>query len=160
MKMGRFLLKFFSELIQSSSKPIIIKWFHAWPLTGFSDDELISLRRVFTSAPLYIACKHFTPVDRLSLSTFESFGAKISKKNLQFDPDICVFGDFVINVYFEKKRKTAWHNMCMQTKKTNEINILKQILAISEESFPITVLANKSPELAKAIRQEFVGGGK
>ncbi len=157
MKMGRFLLGFFSELIKSSHQPIVIKWFHAWPLTGFSDQELIELQKIFTSAPLYIVGSQFTTVDRLSLSTFESFGAKITEKNLPFDPDTVVFGDFVINVYFENKRKTAWHKMCVQTKKTGEINLLKQILAISEENFPITVLANRSSELAKAIRHEVAG---
>ncbi len=155
MQMGRFLVEFMKELKENPSTPIAFKWFHAWPLVGFSDEEMKGLRQIFSSGPLYIAHKHEMPIDKISLEVFAGFGAKIIKRNLQFNEDVMVVGDYVLHVHFDPKKKLEWHKMCMKTSKSNRFGLLQQLFRISEDDFPITVLAGKSPELAKGILKEF-----
>lgn len=155
MQMGRFTVEFMKELKENPSTPIAFKWFHAWPLVGFSDEEMKELKRIFSSGPLYIAHKHETPIDKISLEAFAGFGAKIIRKNLKIDQDAMAVGDYVLHVHFDPKKKLEWHKMCMKTNESNRFNLLQQLFRISEDDFPITVLGGKSPELAEDIFKEF-----
>jgi len=162
------LFEFFGGMLDLMSSDVLYKGCehrfgggilrHLWWSLSFDDVGFQKFKHMLGPKDSYIVAIKDTPVDKWLKSYYEKTGGTGIKIGVKYDleDDIAIVGDYVIQVFFDKKTKNKLDKLYSEVKDISdaiEKGLLEQVLT---EETKIKVVITKNKDLAEIYLRKLV----
>jgi len=128
---------------------------HLWSPFVATKGDYKQIKELGKYGSVYYLCKNNTLMDKMLTKFYESFNAKVKlNSDVASDADIYVIGDWTIQVFLPIEIKKQINNAYSSTKDILSFDIIKFYWNLGHMNQEFEVLVNKTPSLAKIIKEQ------
>ncbi|MFC1732037.1 hypothetical protein ACFL6I_17100 [candidate division KSB1 bacterium] len=154
-EMGYFMLDLMGHFVASGGHgPLTLNLFFVWTIFPLKDEQFKALQQVIKNNSVYVISREGMLWDKAMKKHWEDVGAKVAigKKDCVSNCDVLIFGDYIINIYWEPEHLKMVLDDNAKMKSESDFNY-NEVYEIITKPTKIDFVIVKNKEVAENIRK-------